>query len=782
MNDPNWDGLREAVADALEAPANDRAAALARACGSDVALLGAARGLVELESRRRDFLRPPVPGAAGLALAEAAADGGIDVRFGPYRATAVIAVGGMGTVYRAVRDDDAFERQVAVKVVNPALVAPIGMARFDRERRALARLSHPNIAGLLDGGRTGEGVPYLVMELVEGVRIDEWCRVDGARGAAARRRAELIRVVAEAVHHAHRALVVHRDLKPSNILVTADGTPKLLDFGISRLLDPATDDACATLPGALTPRYAAPEQLRGEPATTAADVFALGVVLYELLAGAPPWGDQAEGSGRPVPRRPSAVDPSVPRDLDAIVLKAMAESPAERYGSAEALAEDLHRFLQGRPVKARVPSAAYRVRKFVRRHRVGTALGAAAAALILGGAGTATWFAVGMAAEQERVHSAWASAERINRILAETLEAADAGAAAGESLSVESLLASAARRLPTEAGDDPAAAGAVHRTLARAYGNLGRHREARPHADAAVEMLRGAHGSEDPRVAEALLDRGQLRLSAGDVSGARTDTEEALRVSRRELAAADPRLAESLGRAARVRLQSGDLTGAESLLREARGLHAERADADARGLAGVLSGLAEVEAAHGRVTEAVRLRREALEAVRRWAGTGSRAEAAAMVGVADALAQAGELDEAEQLVAESTEIVRREAGPGHPTVTYQMMTRASLLERRGRDVEAEQLLAEARRIAGASLATDHYIPMFLALRHGQSLSRLGRYAEALAAFEESYNACVTLLGAEHPNTRKVADDGLKAAEALGTEATAAAWRERARVP
>ncbi|TAK93742.1 serine/threonine protein kinase, partial [Patescibacteria group bacterium] len=300
-------------------------------------------------------------------------------RIGPYRLVSEIGHGGMGTVYLAERDGD-FHQRVAIKVVRGLLGAD-GLRRFRVERQILASLQHPGIAGLLDGGTTPEGMPYLVMEHIEGVRIDDYC---DARHLTLAQRVTLFCRVCDAVSAAHRSLVVHRDLKPSNILITADGTPKLLDFGIAKLLtDDDADPLLVTSPSvrALTPEYASPEQIRGLPITTATDVYSLGVLLFELLTGERPHrlGTRTAAELERVicgqeARRPSAfVEKRLARelegDLDTIALAALRKESSRRYQSVEQLADDLRRYLDGRPVLARPSTWSYRARRFVQRHR-----------------------------------------------------------------------------------------------------------------------------------------------------------------------------------------------------------------------------------------------------------------------------------------------------------------------------------------------------------------------------------------------------------------------------
>lgn len=332
-------------------------------------------------------------------------------KIGPYQPVAKIGEGGMGAVYRAIRIDDHYLKQLAIKVLREGRVAETDLRRFKNERQILASLEHANIARLLDGGATEDGHPYFVMEYVEGVRIDEYC---DAQRLTTIQRLKLFREVCGAVQYAHQKLVVHRDLKPANILVTAEGIPKLLDFGIAKLLDPElffqTGNLTATLARPMTPEYASPEQVRGEAVSTASDVYSLGVILYRILTGHPPYNIDSQSpaevarticereperpsvvigltetvvayDGRPVTLTPESVStpreghPAILRkrlsgDLDNIILKALHKDAARRYGSAEQLRDDLGRYLDGLPVQARPDTLFYRAGKYVRRHRI----------------------------------------------------------------------------------------------------------------------------------------------------------------------------------------------------------------------------------------------------------------------------------------------------------------------------------------------------------------------------------------------------------------------------
>ncbi|HEY6323004.1 MAG TPA: protein kinase [Thermoanaerobaculia bacterium] len=400
-----WRRLDQLFGEASEVPAPDREAWLNALSPEDQPLAAELRSLLAAHDRGGDFLQ------AAVEQAERALGGGpepdlLGRRIGAYRLVRLLGRGGMGAVYLAERADEAFRQRVAIKLLPWALATAEARHRFQLERQTLARLEHLHIARLLDGGETADGLPYLVMEYVDGEPIDQFCQ---RQDLDLVRRLRLFREVCGAVAHAHRNLVVHRDLKPGNILVTADGVVKLLDFGIAKLLPGAETDETLplTLAGRLllTPLFASPEQVRGEPVTTATDVYALGLLLFRLLVGAHPYRFATESPVEVVrvvcdqpPPRPSVAAaagaaglglPALRRrlrgDLDNIVLKALRKEPERRYASVEALAEDVRRHLEQLPVRARPDTPGYRATKFARRHRLGIAAAALIAASLLGG-------------------------------------------------------------------------------------------------------------------------------------------------------------------------------------------------------------------------------------------------------------------------------------------------------------------------------------------------------------------------------------------------------------
>ncbi|HEY5755408.1 MAG TPA: serine/threonine-protein kinase [Steroidobacter sp.] len=404
-----WHRIKDLFSAALDYSAADRPAFLDRSCGDDIELLAQVRSLLDAHESSLGFIERPAVERAGLAPAFEPFDWN-GRRLGNYRIVGELGRGGMSHVYKAARDDDQYTKEVAIKLLRPGLDTHSLLQRLRDERQMLAQLSHPNIAQLLDGGVTDTGAPYLVMEYVEGQPIDMYCE---ERELSITARLDLIRTLCGAVHYVHQHLMVHGDLKGGNILVTQRGVLKLLDFGIAKLLN-ASGDPSQTMVNqvvALTPAYASPEQIRGEPITTASDVYSLGVLLYKLLAGTLPFEVPAELFGWEAAaalgdRQPRLLSIAAEQgkvesyrraarqlrgDLDAIVMKALAKEPEDRYGSAEHLAEDLHRFQRGFPVHAHPAGPLYRTQKLVKRHKAATVAISLFAVAIVTGVVTTAW-------------------------------------------------------------------------------------------------------------------------------------------------------------------------------------------------------------------------------------------------------------------------------------------------------------------------------------------------------------------------------------------------------
>ena len=450
-------------------------------------------------------------------------------QFGAFRLERLVGQGGMATVFQARRVGADFEQTVAVKLLRRGLFSAVEQKLFLRERRLLANLSHPYIARMIDGGVTQAGVPYLVLEYVRGLRLDEYV---ARRRLDLRARLELFARVASAVEAAHQALIVHRDLKPSNVLVTADGTPKLLDFGVAKLLD--EDASHQTLTTAMTPSYAAPEQLSGAPITTAADVYALGVILHELITGRRPRGPDASpvstsmagaGDASPRPETPAQLSRLMRGDLDNIVRRALEEQPSRRYASAAALVDDVHRYLQGRPVRAHAPSRWYVFRKFVRRNRVAAGLTLALVTAVAASVSGALWQA--RIAQRE---AARANAEI--RFIAGLFDPLRTGVQEGEAPTIRQLLDAGVAQLNVQFGADDAALADLALLFSRVHIEIGAPDVAHELAGRAVAHARAAWGERDPRTWVALARRGEAAYHLDRYAKAVSDLEQAIAAMR----------------------------------------------------------------------------------------------------------------------------------------------------------------------------------------------------------------------------------------------------------
>ena len=448
---------------------------------------------------------------------------------GPYQITGAVGHGGMGTVYCARRSDQQFRQSVAIKLVrtgpgmNPGTNQEL-LARFRAERQILANINHPNIARLLDGGITESGLPYLVMEFIEGQTLDRYL---SAHTPAIPERLALFRQICAAIQHAHQNLIVHRDLKPGNIMVTADGTLKLLDFGIAKLLAPdaSVDTVIYTRPAErlMTPEYASPEQIRGGNITTATDIYGLGVLLYELLTGARPFEianltyvEVEKLICETQPRPPSLVGARTVRvaslkqtDLDRIVLKALHKVPERRYASAADLSADIERYLHGFPVIARPDSFSYRTRKFVGRHAVGVS----AAVLFLV---TVIGLSIDLAVQRNRARHEAATAEAVSQYVVGLFNSSRPDATEGRSVSARELLDQGTERLHRDFSGEPAIKARLLDTLGTVYYQLGALDRAAPLLSEAEAIESSAGGSDSLEVAKTASDLGDILEDKGD--------------------------------------------------------------------------------------------------------------------------------------------------------------------------------------------------------------------------------------------------------------------------
>ncbi len=763
MTDARWVRLAEIVPEALALPADARGAYLDRACvdgdgapdpdlRADAAALVAASDAADASGA---LVSPLTATTAGTdALPE---------RIGPWRVTALLGEGGMGVVYRAHRDDGLFEREVALKRIRPGLGHALAH-RLDAERHVLARLEHDGIARLYDGGLSDDGTPYVVMEFVDGLPITGHAATASLDTEA---RLALFVRVCEAVAYAHQRLVVHRDLKPSNVFVTADGSVKLLDFGIAKILAPdgggaPADSLAETLTRtqtSMTPSYAAPEQLRGGEITTASDVYALGVMLYELLAGQRPYSlvglspaevERVVCESEPPP--PSTVAPAdrareLRGDLDVICLKALAKEPERRYASVEALASDLQRHLDGLPVQARPSTAGYRARRFVGRHRVGVAATALVAVALVAGATVALW--------QARVARAEAAkAEAVNGFLVGLLGAAEPDRD-GRDVRVADLLDRAAAAVDSTLAGQPDVAAKMHHTLGMTYRDLGLYDEAERELRRALALWERLHGPRHPDVSETQYSLGRTRREQGDLAEADSLLRRALATDRALFGPRDSRVSFILNDLGLLSSSLGDLDGAAAYLREAHAIDVATLPPDDINLLIGMGTLARALADLGRLDEAAQILERRLAILR-------RAHPDDDVNLAFATGQLGSVRsrqdrhrEAALFQTEALQRFLRAFGDGHPNVALARSRLGGTLNALGRPDEAERLLRPSiagYRAALGPRAPDLAVPL---ANLGQTLQAQGRPDEAERVFAEAETIGRDGLGAETPDLARV---------------------------
>jgi serine/threonine protein kinase/Tfp pilus assembly protein PilF len=675
-------------------------------------------------------------------------------RLGAYEVVRLIGTGGMGAVYEAIRADDQYRKRVAIKLVQGGLDSELTLGRFKRERQILAGLEHPNIATLLDGGVTPAGQPFLVMEYVEGLPITTWC---DRRLLGVRERVELFRQVCRAVQHAHKNLVVHRDLKPGNILVTGDGTVKLLDFGIAKLLgDDASDDAMPLTRGGVrpfTPEYASPEQVRGDTLSTASDVYSLGVVLFELLAGRRPHlfasrslvEIQRAVTTEPVPR-PSAVvteeavnntgernEQRLKRrlrgDLDQIVLMSLRQEPERRYASVDALDADLRRYLTGLPIAAQRDHLLYRARKFVRRNVAAVAASTLVVLALLGGV-------IATSTQAKRARAEQMKAERVSDFLRGLLSSVRP-AMGGRDVPVSELLDAAARRTETELANEPEERADLETVIGESYQSLGRYDEAAPHLATALALREQTGGNRSEAAIIGLSNVAGLALAHDELDRADSLFTRALVLQRARTSKPDSLVAvllDNLGSVAHIRGQ--DTTG-ERLHREALAIRRRLMPPTDDMIGYSLNNVAVSLGDQGKLAAAESLHREAVSIFRKNHPGPNPYVADALSSLATALDLQGKNAAAESTYVETIAMRRQLLGPEHPDYAWTVFNYAMFVFDQHRYKEAMQLSREVLALRGKTIPESNPSIAASLQTVGRCLDQLGDTVGAERALTES---------------------------------------------
>ena len=760
MDPGRWQTVQDLLNDALELPAAERADLIAERCGDDDMLRSEVLSLIEAADVADEYF-DDLAGRAGIAFSllsdlstdqaatgepgphPDALDGLIGKKIGQYQVLERIGEGGMATVFLAEREGEGFTQRVALKVVSRRVSDPLIQRRSNEERRILARLEHRGIARLIDGGMTPDGHPYYAMEYVEGTNLLRYCDDHRLR---VKERLQLFLEVCAPVRYAHQRLVVHCDLKPSNILVTEDGHAKLLDFGVARLIDPdAAGDETTGL--WFTPAYASPEQVRREPPGTHSDVYSLGVLLYDMLTGHRPYQFDTRSPAEvrrivceAIPERPSGVVTKAARrtregrptevpaeelcglrrlkpdrlrkrlqgDLDFIVMKALEKDPEERYHTAEQLAEDVRRHIEGWPLLARPRTMPYRLAKFVRRNRRVVAAAAIVLVTLVGGVVGTIWQARRATAAAALATDEAQKAESVATLMMDMFRLTDPSEALGDTITAREMLDRGAERISNELGDQPVVQARLLAQVGDVYRNLGLLSRAEPLVRQALELREAELGEHSIEVSESLSQLGELLALLGRPAEA----------------------IDALERAVEVRTPL--VTFPDSLLANAQ------------------TTLAWELRARGRYDEAAQLFSTALEAERAL-GDSRPQVATAMFGLASTYHDDGRLDVADSLFGAVLADFDLTGRP-HPLAVSALANVGLIRRLREQYVEAEPLLRAALEMSEVLYGPNHLSVASAMGGWALVLAGLGRYEQAEAVFRDAIGRSDAAVGARHPTT------------------------------
>ncbi len=799
MPNERWEHLAELVKSAVALEPEQWSAFLDQECDSDPAMRAEIESLLAQHKGASRFIETPALHLAAKSFMREAAYRNGQV-IGDYEIISLIGRGGMGEVYLA--RDRKLGRKVALKFVQRGLNSEDLIRHFKREESLLASLNHPNIAQLYGGGIGEDGSPFFAMEYVEGQRLDEFCN---ERSLTTKERLEIFRKVCSAVTYAHQHLVIHRDLKPANIRVTPDGEPKLLDFGIAKLLDPEAhlSELTITLGAVMTPEYASPEQVRGDSMTTASDIYSLGVVLYELLTGLKPYNltnrnptEVSRAITEQEPTRPSLVvdRKSLRGDLDNIILMALRKEPTRRYSSVGQFSEDVRRSLEGLPIIARKDTWTYRSAKFVRRHRVGVAAAALVLLSLVGGILATTRQA--QVARHEKT-----KAENVKNALVRMLNYStpviDSPQHAEKT--VKEVLDEAASRLDQgEFSDQPEIKVELEQILSACYFGQGDRAAARKHHAAFVDLHRKLYGEDDAQTLLASADRAGMLFEQGKLAESEKTYRKVLPLVRKEKQKGSIKaeaLADVLRNFAFLRRTQGDSKEAEALFRETLAQKPEMPQESLYLVGQIRSTLASTLADQGRLEEALLTAREAVSEFRERSETdtpnfsfalnvlggfltdkGDYKEADKTLGEAEAIQrkllnplhlwlgdnlrnqsisfyQQGRYAEALDKVKETLRIYRESFGTHYDNYPTALLVQGLSLVKTGHPGEGENVLREAVKIRTESLPKEHYWVALADSALGECLTIQERYVEAEPLLLSSYESLKSSQGANNPRTK-----------------------------
>ncbi|HVE57283.1 MAG TPA: serine/threonine-protein kinase [Pyrinomonadaceae bacterium] len=771
MTPEKWLEVKEIFNVALDLPPGERRSFIEKRC-ADNELREEVEALLASADEAEDFIEDPALTRVSHLVTAEKMPSYIGKQIGAYKIEKEIGKGGMGAVYLARRADREFDKKVAIKLIKRGFDTDEIIERFRHERQILAALEHPNITRLIDGGSTEDDLPYLVMDYVEGLPLNKYCAVNAVSLDA---RLDIFLKICSAVTYAHQNLIIHRDLKPSNVIVSDDGTPKLLDFGIAKLTAPnssATLGAAQTTFRVMTPEYASPEQVNGQVVTTASDIYSLGVVLYELLTGQRPFRirtNSAQEISRIItdtsPTRPSEslrrgeeekgrkgeeikfVDgkisstPQLPfslsqlkGDLDNIILMAMRKEPERRYSSVEQFAEDIRRYLNGLPVIAREDSFGYRAEKFVKRNKAGVAAGLGIALSLVGGLIATSRQAKIAKKQRDRALRETEKAERINQFLQKMLNSADPRTGSKDVKVIE-VLGVAAESIEKDFANQPEIAADLETTLGLTYLSLG-------HLDSAEKCLKNALDTRlllFPRVSEevalSLRNYGRLLQAKGELKRAEPLFIESLETLRRLRGDLNLDVADVLTSLAYLETMKGENARAVKIYEKEIMIRREILGENHADVARNLSRLGNVLTIMGRGDLSEPIYRQSLKILEKIHGR-EHLDIAASVTDLIGVVNRKNFEEAEELARKALAMRRKFLGEDHADVAWSLYNLTYVLVNRDKFTEAEQTVREALGKRGTNVPDEHPVVSSSFLLLGRSLLGQDKFSEAKKAFEE----------------------------------------------
>lgn len=814
MNKQTWDKIETIVDQALTLPDDKRRAFIAKQCGEDNELFSTITELLHSIEESQGFLENP--GAQQDDLLKDFArefesispqSSMVGQQIGNYEITKLLGHGGMGSVFLAERADGAFEHRVAVKLVRRGMDTPENIARFQRERAILANLNHPNISHMYDGGLTDDGLPYLIMEYVDGIPLDEYC----ARNQCDfEQRLELFKSICEAVKHAHQNLVIHRDLKPGNILVTTEGEIKILDFGIAKLLeaDPTDELHFETRDGTnpLTLAYAAPEQLTGDTITTATDIYTLGVVLYKMLSGEHPF----ELRGKPTSKIHDLIrreDPPLPSskaltysnalrgDLDAIILKAMRKNPDMRYGSAGELLEEIDRYERNLPVTAHKGTVRYNLKKFYNRQKK-TLLTAGFITLMIIVFGI--FYTVRITQERNLANIQAEKAEEVTDFVVNLLQQNYPENSKGEEVTVRQVLDQSISQIDElekapeikgkllqvighayrSIGQPDQAAPLLERSidiletndientdLARTYDvfgiitrDLGNYDEARQYLEKSVDMYQSLGETQTGEYAKALKNLSYVMRLQSDYEQASKTIEQALSVERKIYEAPDVNLAETLYILASIYRYQGDYEQAISTQLESLDMLLQLVDGPHPGVSANYNNLAILYKTQGDTAEAKKYYLKSLDMARTLHGENHPRTAVTLANISDIYLNEGKLDSAKTFIENALSIVKNGMGENHPNMVNPLDAYAKYFVLSKQYAKADSVYRKAMDILKAEYEPTHPEIANILSNRAHVAKLEGRTEEAIRLYKKSLEIKKQNFKTDHPQVQKTMRD------------------------